>query len=494
MTKYYIAGEGALWAQPDGPNTKPQFLGCHTLGDITVPRGALNLMYCKDPSKPKAYQVVGSYRSAPGAITTSITTLLSEVADYLERWDCSGPIFAHKVSCGRMDVFDVYDRSFVFKDAEVTSRGLSGMASRTPDDETETLQSFDIEAQDSFDAFDLKAVRQSTTSLQPLNDVHFCGDERCEGDCGEAQRKCELGYAVGDGIAGSPAGIADVLETLDGATWAVTDDEPFAVGEDIAVVTCFAIGSGIKRVLVGRGTTDALNPAEIAYSDDGGDTWTNVDVGTTDGQFFTGPDAIFALDMYHIWAVTSGGYIYFSEDGGATWVAQEEGVITAGDWNGVHFADEDFGFVIGDTDVIASSTDGGTNWAAVTATGPGDNLLSIRCLSEFRAWVGTDGGELYYTHDAGTTWNARAFSDSGAGTVPSIDFINPYVGAFVYNYLHLAVTYGRVYYTINGGYSWRQVTVPTNMGLNSIFVCEPYLMYAVGEIQGTTPVILKIHD
>lgn len=494
MTKYYVAGDGALWTQPNGPNTKPEFLGCHTLGDVSKPRGSLNLMYCRDPSKPRSYEVIGSYRSAPGPITTSVETQMSEVADYLERMDCPFPLYALKISCGRMDVFDNFERAVVLLDAEVVTEGYTNLVSRVPDDENPSLENFDIEAQDLFHGFDLKATRQSTTETEALNDVHFCGGEICEGDCGPAQSLCKLGYAVGDAAAGSPSNEADVIETLDGSTWADTGDNPFGAAEDIAVDTCFSIGT-VTRIIVGRGTTDLGNPAEIAYSDDGGDTWANVNVGGVNGQYFTGPDSIFALDMYHIWAVTSGGYVYFSEDAGATWTAQESGVITAAALNCIHFADKDNGFAGGDGDVLISSTDGGDNWAAVTATASGDDILTIHCLSEYRAWCGTDGGEIYFTHDSGTTWTQRSFSaNEGSGRVTSVKFTNPYVGALTYNYLHLAVTYGQFYYTINGGYSWRQVTVPSNIGLNSLFICEPYLMYAVGEVQDGTAMILKIHD
>ena len=38
-TTAYLAGQAGLWVQPDGPNTEPKFLGCHGMGDITIPFG-----------------------------------------------------------------------------------------------------------------------------------------------------------------------------------------------------------------------------------------------------------------------------------------------------------------------------------------------------------------------------------------------------------------------------------------------------------------------
>ncbi len=49
MSEQLLSGEGAIWVQPDGPNTETFYLGCHVLGDIDEPRGDLSLKYCPDP-------------------------------------------------------------------------------------------------------------------------------------------------------------------------------------------------------------------------------------------------------------------------------------------------------------------------------------------------------------------------------------------------------------------------------------------------------------
>jgi len=52
MAYHFLAGNGSLWIQPDGPNTQPQFLGCHKLGDVEQAQGDVTLLYCKDPAPP----------------------------------------------------------------------------------------------------------------------------------------------------------------------------------------------------------------------------------------------------------------------------------------------------------------------------------------------------------------------------------------------------------------------------------------------------------
>src|SRR5690606_27178368 len=100
--------------------------------------------------------------------------------------------------------------------------------------------------------------------------------------------------------------------------------------EAISAGVCFAIDRNTRRILVFRGTTDVSAPAEAAYSDDGGTTWTNVNIGSDNGEFVSSPKAVHAINQYNIWAGTNSGRIYFSNDGGGTWVAQEDQGIHSG--------------------------------------------------------------------------------------------------------------------------------------------------------------------
>jgi photosystem II stability/assembly factor-like uncharacterized protein len=488
---HYLAGNGALFLQPSGPNTAPAYMGCHMLGDLEEPRGDVTLLFCPDPSRPNAFRVIGSFKGAPGPVTTAITADTLKKADYLETIRCPVPIYVHKISCGRTDVFRNYDRTFILNKADITSITRSNQVARDPDNQDRSMQEFAISAQELLLGFNLQGARQSVSETEALNGVVACGDLRCAGDCGDDQEPCDIMYAIGDAAGGSPSNVANVLVTTDGgATWTETAANPFAAAEDIRGIACFSIDKNTTRIIVGRGTTDAGNPAEIAYSDDSGATWTLVDVGAVLGQYFVGgKDAIFALDYNHVWAVTSGGYIYFSSDGGATWTAQESAVLTTEDYQGVSFSDDSNGYAVANSDVIVRTLDGGDTWSAVSATGGGANILSVEVLSDSHAWVGDAAASLYFTKDGGTTWTERDIAGaSDTGTITAIQFINELQGALLHN---TAGPVGTLYYTNNGGYDWQAVVTPSNAGLNSLVICSSQLIYAVGEPQGGTAFVLK---
>lgn len=491
-TDFHLAGDGALWVQPNGPNTEPKYLGCHQLGDLTEPVGDVTLMYCPDPAVPNKWNVISSFQGSPGPVTTSIETDLRKTSDWLEKLRCPASIYINKVTCGRKNLFTAYDRSFVLERAWVTQKGLSNMLAKNPEDQERSMQAFEISAEALLRVFELTASRISTSETEALNSVYSCEDETCGGDCGDAVALGDTIYMGGDTLAGSAGNTADLLigsDMNENATLDFAAADPFAGGIAIGSVSCLKTSSETTRILVARGTTQATTGL-VAYSDDGGATWTTATVTGSTGLYVLGPKALFVLDYYNIWVVTDGGNIFKSEDGGVTW--SEQTSPTANDLYAVQFSDEDNGYAVGASNTVIKTVDSGSVWSSVTAdTGQaGDDVISLRVHNKSRVFVGYNDGELYYTHDGGTTWNRRAHPKSGAGTLPSMDWYDEYIGFLVHN---TASPVGSILYTIDGGYTWRELgAIPTNAGLNDIVVINESLAYIVGEPESGTAVIFKI--
>lgn len=479
----------ALYAQPGGPNTEVQFLGCHTIGSVTVPKGNNTLNHCPDPVNPGRYVVSSKTKAPPGLVTFSIETKVRSVFDYLENQNCPIPIIAQAVSCAPKSAFNNWDRAYIFRNADSVQEGLSNLVSGGSDD-NEVMQTFDMEADEMIRLLPLILSRDSSIAeTEALNHVFACDQDICAGPCGAANEKCSTLYAVGDAIVGSAAGTANVWIMSDG-TWTVAGADPFAESENISSGGCFALTRNTRRILVFRGTTDIAAPAEAAYSDDGGATWTNVDIGSDNGEFVPNAHSVSIIDQNNIWVGTDSGRIYFSNDGGGSWTVQEDAGIHTAAWNWVHMIDNRNGFAGGVGDVIATTVDGGEVWSQVNATGAGGDILTGAVIDNNTFWVGTDDGEIFYTSDGGTTWNQRVgWVGSGIGSVRSMMFANEMVG---YMAVNNASNRAAFLQTRNGGYTWENITTPTNSGVNSLLACGNRLVYAVGEASGGKPVVYKL--
>jgi hypothetical protein len=477
----FLSGQSSIWALPDGPNSQPLYLGCHGIGDITEPLGDITIKYCPDPSKAGAYLAKKSFRGEPGAITTSIETDLRRTADYLEDLgNCEVALFVHKVSCGRRDVFTNYDRSFILRKATISQRTVGNVASRSPDGEDETTQSFDISAQVLTRIAHLEGQRITVSEPSDITGITICGEDRCEGDCGTSQIPTDKMFASSAATTGSFASTADVLKSINKGQWSASASEPFSLGEDINGIVCFQMGRDTLRVLVARGTTDGGFPAEVAFTDDNGATWTNVDVGVQLGDFVANGHALFALDRYHIWLGTNSGYIYFSSDAGLTWTLQEAGIIAPWAVQGISFYSPQVGYSVYTDGTVARTTDGGVSWGVTTVSGC-SGAKDIHAVSAYFAWVVGDDGK-FYTHDSGTTWAQRDAIPTAA-----IDFYDDLVGITVGS-----AAQGVIYTTINGGFDWNPLTLISNSGYLDVRMISPKLAYATGKSNTGTGLLVKI--
>lgn len=315
---------------------------------------------------------------------------------------------------------------------------------------------------------------------QAVNDIWGCTDETCGGVCSNPISLCEDLILGCDAVSGD---VADVVYTANnGDTWTDTAAQPFGNDENVISVTCFAKDNTTTRYLVVRDTDGATN-AEIAYSDDTGATWTNVDVEST-GSFLGANDsgALFALDYRHIWLVLTGGYIVFSSDGGVTWTMQEEANIGTDDYNAVHFSDTNHGYAVADSGVVVKTDNGGETWKAVTAITGTPNVLCVYVFDEDNVIVGDNGGDIWRSWDGGTTWTQLY---TGSTAINDISFANDFVG--------FALDGDEILRTRNGGEDWESLSgLPALTELNAVWVCDSNTAYVVGEDDSNLGIVFKV--
>ena len=93
---------GALWVQPDGPNTEVIYLGCHGADEIVEAMGGLDLLRCfkRDGS---GWNVTGQTVTPPDPVTVTLNTRLRNVRSYLQKLDCPFTLYALQRDCGVAD-------------------------------------------------------------------------------------------------------------------------------------------------------------------------------------------------------------------------------------------------------------------------------------------------------------------------------------------------------------------------------------------------------
>lgn len=468
------------------PGKAAVFLGdCVDLDSIPNPRGAITTLYCWNRNRD-GFVSVGKTIDTPGNLEFSLTELVFESASYIEELNCPFTVFAMQRVSGPAGLFNNWVRGSIVDKCELSDDTFNNVANH----ETDEAITHDYDMTGDIPRIDVRPVgvgQVTTIETEDLLSISICKVL----SCAETIEPCEqfvISCAAGTAASGN------VLFSNDsGAAVAAAAADPFAVAEDVNAIACFpwfAGGVATNRWLAVR-ATDGANPMEIAYSDDGGATWTLVVVGATNGEFTAGPNSLFVLDGSHIWISTDQGNVFFSADGGVTWTDQN--TLTPSGGNGlncIHFADEDNGYAVGDADTVIYTADGGATWAAATATGLGVNLLSVVTFSRYRAIIGAAviaAGSLVMTFDGGATYEQKAFTGNAAETVEAISFQNNLVGSIVTN---TAAPVGSLHMSIDGGATWFEITVPSNDGFSDVDMCSPNELYVSGLASAGTGMIL----
>lgn len=228
----------------------------------------------------------------------------------------------------------------------------------------------------------------------------------------------------------------------------------------------WAVGLRVDNAGFQAGTKNSL----VAYTGDGGSTWTSGTVGVT--QELNGVDAITPTN---VWAVGDGGTI--AHWGGISW----ETTVPAG-WpaskslRAVAFADALHGWAVGDGRGVVYTADGGASWriistpldgigalravvaqtsssaiavgdagqmraltawsVSVRSSSTGNDLYGITASDSQNLWAVGQNAWLVKSSDGGLTWatGARALPSGPTPselTMYSVAFANPYDGVIV---------------------------------------------------------------
>jgi photosystem II stability/assembly factor-like uncharacterized protein len=134
---------------------------------------------------------------------------------------------------------------------------------------------------------------------------------------------------------------------------------------------------------------------------------------------------IMFTDRLHGWVVGDSGMILSTSDGGEVWHLQKSDTrapLLCGD-----FVDAERGWVAGGSGTLVSTTNGGVTWTAQhPVTDTTCAILSLSFTDAQRGWAVTNTGGIASTTDGGATWRAQESPITWALT--AVQFVNPQKG------------------------------------------------------------------
>ncbi len=196
------------------------------------------------------------------------------------------------------------------------------------------------------------------------------------------------------------------------------------------------MGFQIQFVDENIGWATIYNPIDSTFttmkSTDGGNSWNTSGIGT--GGIF------YFVDANNGWAIGN-PVIYKTTNGGESWTPQDT-VRSTGQLLAIQFTDLNHGWVVGESNKILKTTDGGVNWTTITNTGISQafNSKGLFFLNADTGWIGSkmvfmpisgDIGINLSTTNGGSTWTTSSFTGTeNSDNAWSIFFVDANTGWF----------------------------------------------------------------
>jgi len=443
-------------------------LDCAQGGALPLPLGDLTPVYCRSQSEKAQVVIAGKIRGDPALGTTTIDQPLATTVNWLFERRCAFPVLFTLACEGEPAIPENFQVGAVVVPAELSY-------------DTVLL------------LYRIAVNEVAVSNTAAANGVVFL-PEACGTKCGNPRGACEEGYIALDGTLYD----SEVKKTTTGVNWTQTPADPFEEGGDSSSPVTLNLWDS-HRAFVARISASVWRPAEISYTEDSGDSWTNVDVGNVVGAFFGRNGLVYSNGR--LFAAVSGGLIYDSRDIGDTWVLRSNGTAAGfQNLNAITMESLETGYAVGDVNTFLYTVNG-EDWFSRTGPAVGVNLLSVAINLSGDVFVGAADGNIYRSEDGGQTWlqtdnlTPGAWRSFGVGSVDWIGFDKS--GMFGFVLFNTAEPRGTIFRTFNQGATWGTSTISGqtgtwNSGLNAMHICDQNNAYVVGEAHAGNTFIAQI--
>ncbi len=190
-------------------------------------------------------------------------------------------------------------------------------------------------------------------------------------------------------------------------------------------------------------------------------------------------------------AVATGGVILNSDDNGQTWKKISSGILN--DFGRVQFTDSQTGYIMGQSQQMLKTEDGGNTWfplALPPSPQYASSLTNMYFVSNAVGYVITNSNaynpsSIFKTTDGGRSWNKLSYS-SNVSDFNSIWFTDANIG-------FICGSSGTLLHTTDGGNTWQTITI-TAVGSYTPFNNITFISAAVGYMTSTAGDILQTTD
>lgn len=273
-------------------------------------------------------------------------------------------------------------------------------------------------------------------------DGAYASSSEC-GNCGVSDDGTQRQYWVTKSSgAGSPGTPAEVIYTVNGgASWASQNITGLGGTVD---PTGFDVVGSYAVVLDTAGNGYWFSEINALTGVPG--SWVNVTAGFVANKQ---PTDILVVSPSEVYFSANGGYVYKSTD-----IPSGVTVVEAANANTTNYQRisgyEDTIVVVGDSGKVVKSLNRGATWANVTLSPTSATVRAIGVIDEYRYWIGTSGGKVYYTVNGGETFTEVTLP---GGTHTVVDDIYVVTDEVIHISTRVSST-ARLVTTWNGGEKW----------------------------------------
>lgn len=422
-----------------------------------------------DPSRRAggAYRLIGETTDAPDFPTATLNFMERHGGVPWVDYDAGCPNNFYEVvgPCKRPDDFINGWSDFVkiYSWGRANSKSESGNTTQDSDDASMTAVEFAFAAIYKIGTL-LFGEKAAPEVEREVVDLVFAGGIDC-GACGPGDNGTNRLYAVTKSSgAASPGTPAEIIYTVDGGL-SFAQQNITGLGGTVDPTGIEIVGN-LLVVLDTAGNGYWFSEINTLTGVPG--AWTNVTSGFVASKQ---PTDIYAVSPSEVYFSGNGGYIYKSTDIASGVTVLDAGNVNTSNYVRIHGQDDTI-VVVGDSGKIVKSNNRGITFGNVTLSPTSATVRAVLVLDDYRFWIGTSGGKVYYTVNGGETFTEQSLP---GGT---ITVINDIVAA-TDEVIHIAAqtaSAGRVITSWCGGQKWasnatnnaRLANVPTATRFNRL--------------------------